>query len=120
VPRRLKIAIGDAKASAVRVVEAWHRAKRGCVPDLPEERLGFEDLEILLRALTPRRWALLKALRRKGPSSVLALARSLGRDYKNVHGDVKLLETLGLVVRADRARVAVPWEIVTAEIALAA
>jgi predicted transcriptional regulator len=40
---------------------------------------------------------LLRAIRRRRPSSVSELARLVGRDFKNVHADVQALATYGLV-----------------------
>ena len=47
-----------------------------------------------------------------------ALARRLGRDYKNVHTDVKALEALGLIGRNAAGRVEVPWDTVAATLHL--
>lgn len=116
----LKIGVGDEEEAPQRFVEAWHRAERGEPPAQPEERLTFENMETLLRCLTPGRWALLGALRSAGASSVRSLARRLGRDYKNVHSDVALLERLGLISRTDAGEVEVPWASVVAELRLAA
>ena len=115
----VKIALGSDKKGSQDFIDAWHAAEAG--EEHPcEDRLVFEDLETLLRTLTPARWRLLRALREVGPSSIRALARTLGRDYKNVHTDVHLLERLGLVTRTTGGRVAVPWETVLAELSLAA
>lgn len=48
------------------------------------------------------------------------LAKDLGRDYKNVHDDVRALETLGLIARTDHDRVEVPWDEIEAHMRLAA
>lgn len=108
---RLRIASPADALDAFEV--AWHRsAGRG---DAPSERvLAFPDLPKLLATLTPARWALLAGLREAGPLSVNALAKRLGRDYKNVHTDVRALESLGLIGRADDGRVEVGWDRVEA------
>ena len=36
---------------------------------------------------------------RQAVANVRELAQALGRDYKNVHGDVAILEAAGLLVR---------------------
>lgn len=54
--------------------------------------------------LTPERLRLLHALRRKSASSIKALAKAVGRDYKNVFNDLRTLERLGLVTLARDAR----------------
>ncbi|HEX7080830.1 MAG TPA: hypothetical protein VF329_07445 [Gammaproteobacteria bacterium] len=81
-------------------------------------RIAFESMETFLRILTPNRWRLLRALRGCGPSSIRALARTLGRDYRGVHADVMALVGAGLVDRDDRGVISVPWSRVTAELAL--
>ncbi len=117
---KIRIGVDKAEESAHRFIETWHQAEQGKTVEVPEERLVFEDLETLLRVLTPRRWALLRRLKREGSTSVRALAKLLGRDYKNVHTDVKALALLGLIIREERGEVLVPWETVTAEMRLVA
>jgi predicted transcriptional regulator len=80
--------------------------------------LSFEGMETLLRVLTPNRWALLRRLRSMGASSVRALARSLERDYRGVHGDVAALREAGLVERRADGKVLVPWSRITAEMSV--
>jgi predicted transcriptional regulator len=75
-------------------------------------------METFLKVLTPNRWALLRALRGRGPSSIRALAQSLGRDYRGVHADVAVLVDAGLIERDDSGAISVPWSRVTAEMAL--
>ncbi len=118
--RRIEIGMGDEREGATRFIDAWRAAEAGSGDGPPQERLVFEDLETLLRCLTPARWTLLGTLRRTGPSSVRGLAKALRRDYKNVHSDVRLLERLGLVDRTEERLVRVPWEVVVAEMRLAA
>jgi predicted transcriptional regulator len=52
--------------------------------------------------------------------SIRALAKALGRDYKNVYTDVKRLEHTGLIGRTKDGKVEVPWNIVEARLRLAA
>ena len=85
-----------------------------------KHRLHFENIEVLLKTLTPGRWTLLKQLHAKGPMSIRALANDLGRDYKNVHTDVRRLENIGLVGRTKNDQIKVPWDIVEARLMLAA
>jgi predicted transcriptional regulator len=83
-------------------------------------RASLALIVALLRNLTPARWTLLEHLKRHGPLSINELARRLGRHYKNVHTDVSRLIALGLIERHADQRVAVAWDIVTAEMRLAA
>jgi len=81
-------------------------------------KLVFESLEGLLRLLTANRWALLSALRKRGPSSIRALSKTLARDYRGVHADVAALIEAGLIVRDQQAKISVPWARITARMDL--
>ena len=116
----IKIGIGDERETAQEFIDIWRRAEQGEAPEAPIERLYFPDLETLLQRLTPRRLALLKTLHTIGPVSVRALSKELGRDYKNVHTDIQLMERIGLVSRKKDGRVLVPWKRIVAEFRLAA
>jgi predicted transcriptional regulator len=117
--KKIKIGVSEAEVSAKGFVEAWKRAEKG-QKSQAEHRLYFEDLETLIKALTSARWALLKALRSNGPMSIRSLANQLGRDYKNVHTDVRRLEQLGLIQHTIDEKVEVPWDVVEAQLKLAA
>ena len=45
-----------------------------------------------------------------GPSSIYALAKKLGRHYKNVHTDVTGLVQLGIIEKDAAGKVFVPWD----------
>jgi predicted transcriptional regulator len=68
------------------------------------EGVYFSSIEAARNLLTPRRLALLRAIRGKRPGSIYELAKLVGRDFKNVQGDLKLLEKYGLVRLASRRR----------------
>jgi predicted transcriptional regulator len=97
---------GNIKAQTSRsFIEAWHRAERG--ETFRERHLAFENWSALARVLTVKRMELLSYVRRNNVASIRALANALGRDYSNVHADVKALAGAGLLdasshgVRAD-------------------
>jgi predicted transcriptional regulator len=117
--RKIKLEVGSLSQALDRFERSWERAAKTGARGA-EARLTFESLPLLLRNLTPARWALLEDLKRHGPLSINELARRLKRDYKNVHTDVSRLIELGLVDRGADRRVAVSWDIVTAEMKLAA
>jgi predicted transcriptional regulator len=75
-------------------------------------------MELLLKVLTPNRWALLRRLRALGPSSIRALAHSLGRDYRGVHSDVAALREAGLIERRGDGKILVPWSRIIAEMSV--
>ena len=117
--KQITIDVGEAATTAKEFIDAWKLAE--CEEMVQEKhRLHFENLEVLLKTLTPGRWALLKKLRGNGPKSIRALAKDLERDYKNVYTDVRCLEKIGLIGRTKNDRVKVPWDIVEARLLLAA
>lgn len=71
--------------------------------------LNFAEAGDLVAEITRKRLRLLTALRGAGPLTVYALARGQGRNYSNVHADVKRLLALGLIERDEDKRVFVPW-----------
>ena len=118
--RNIRIEIGDEGESAQEFVKAWHRAEKGIGTSLPVDRIYFKDLKTLLRFLTPRRMEALKVLHKHGSMSVRALAKTLSRDYKNVHKDMQEMERIGIVVRDKKGLLMAPWQSIIAELALAA
>lgn len=80
--------------------------------------IAFENMETLLKVLTPGRWRLLRALRSQGPSSIRALAHVVERDYRGVHADVMAMLDIGLIRRDEAGLISVPWDRITAEMAL--
>lgn len=94
--------------------------EQGLVPEKPLVGLFFEDLRTLLKYLTPKRWDLLDVLHREGPMTTHALSKRLGRHYKNVHEDMKVIESLGLIERNEEGRIFAPYDRILAELRLAA
>ena len=115
----ITIGAGEAATTAKEFIDAWKLAERGETVE-EKHRLHFENLEVLLKTLTPGRWALLKKLHAIGPMSIRSLAYELRRDYKNVHTDVRRLENIGLIGRTQNNRIKVPWDIVEARLLLSA
>jgi predicted transcriptional regulator len=64
--------------------------------------LSFPSFEMLGKVVTGARLELLTAVRKNKPKSIQELARILGRDFKNVYGDVKLLADFGLIDLKER------------------
>lgn len=118
--QKISIGIGSVEDATREVIKAWHRAERGQTPLEPQAKILFTELETLVRMLTPRRLELLKHLRRTGATSIRALSKALGRDYKNVHGEVVELVRLGLIERTDKGLIQVPWDEIDAHLRLAA
>jgi predicted transcriptional regulator len=105
----LNVRVGeDWRQSAMRAQAVMRALDQGTSPE-PHFTVGFADIGQMLAVFTPKRWELVAALRAAGPLTVAALARHLGRDYKNVHTDVAQLIEWMAVDRLDDGRVHVPW-----------
>lgn len=104
------------KADLRRLAKALDAGKR---PGAADFELNFAQAGDVVAEITRERLRLLAGLRAAGPSTVYALARTLGRNYSNVHADVKRLRALGLIeLDADR-RVFVPWKEIRIRLPLA-
>ena len=112
---KLQLHVGTLGEMGERFTRAWNRATRGERVD--ESHVTFLDLQTMLETLSPRRLELLRHVRKHGARSVRELALALGRDYKNVHADVAVLETAGLLVREGR-RLSAPWDELQASVSL--
>ena len=110
----LELRVGPPRDALDRFEAAWNRVAEG-ERVAPLRVLTLQDLPLLLRTLTPARWTLVERLKKEGPLSVYQLAKRLERDYKNVHTDVAQLVRLGVVERQGDG-VAVPWELLRAEL----
>jgi predicted transcriptional regulator len=117
MPKTLNVRVSSQADALDRFEAAWHLAS-GRRPPAPLAVLSFAGLPLLMKNLTPARWDLLRRLRAAGPVSVFALAKLLGRDYKNVHTDVSRLIVLGLIEKTESSLVRVAWDAVRAELRL--
>ena len=78
-------------------VQVARAIQRGHPPKTMRDGLSFSSLEVMRKVLTPKRLALLQVIRQDRPASIYALAKSTGRDLRNVQDDVAMLARLGLV-----------------------
>lgn len=58
---------------------------------------NFEGLSALRKLLSNEKARLLHTIKTKNPSSIYMLAKLLGRDFKSVSDDIKLLERFGFL-----------------------
>ena len=91
---------GSMKEDSAAFIAAWKASERGEVVK-PFRVLVFESSDGLSALLTGERYRLLRHLHSQPEPSVSALARSLGRPFRRVHGDVVALEVAGLVDRSE-------------------
>lgn len=105
----LHLKVGETLAQAgARAAATMKAVQRGETPPI-HFGVGFEDVGQMFAIFSPKRWELIGALREAGPMTVAQLARHVGRNYKNVHGDVQQLTEWMAVERGDDGRVSVPW-----------
>jgi predicted transcriptional regulator len=117
---RTEIDVGrDLRAAAADVAEAWTRAASGEAV-AATDRILVRDWDALCAVLTPRRYELLRHLRRSPESGVRPLARALGRDVRRVHEDVVALAELGLVTRWEDGRLSSEVDEIASTIRVAA
>ncbi len=72
--------------------------------------ISFESPAALWKALTPKRWDILKALTGAGPVSIREAARRVERDVKAVHGDVQALLGCGILTKTDDGLIVFPFD----------
>jgi predicted transcriptional regulator len=114
--QHIHIGVENAEHGFSRFIDAWHNAEA----EGAEVHLNFEDFAMFASILTPKRLELLRTLRQFGPLSVRALAREMGRDYKNVHSDTKALEHVDLIQRTDEGLLIAPWDVIDTHVSLVA
>ncbi len=118
--KTLLIAIRTLEQLEQETLAAFKKAEAGLPGEEPVNRLYFTDQNTLFSALSPKRWELLRFLRKQGPMSIKKLAAELKRDYKNVYDDVKHLSKLDLIEKSEDEKFYVPWDDITIQLALAA
>ena len=94
---------------------AWKKAAAG--DPVQETHVTFLDVQTMLDTQSPRRLDLLRHVRQHGAANVRELAQALSHDYKNVHQDVSVLESAGLIVR-DGRKLEAPWHALQANVSL--
>ena len=62
-----------------------------------KEDYDFEGLSALRKILSNEKARLLNTIKTQSPNSIYKLARILGRDFKSVSNDIKLLERFGFI-----------------------
>ena len=94
--RKVRVGIKDLKTGLNEFVEIGKAVQEG-KPVKKEKGVYFTSVEAFRKAITPKRLALLKAIKTEKPSSVRQLSKIAERDVKNVSTDIKFLEQVGLV-----------------------
>lgn len=103
--RTVTIGVASIEDVSARALAAFRGETQGAF-------ISFPTVEGLWTVLTPRRWALLRALAGQEPMSLRAVARLLDRDVKNIHADVHALLNAGILERIDGERIVFPYDAV--------
>lgn len=114
----LNMGIASPEESLGYFAGAW-KAAAGGKKAKPYNGIGFESIAQFAATLTPQRWLLINALKTSGASSIYALAKKLGRHYKNVHTDVTALVQLGIIEKDADGKIFVPWDEIDVSMPLA-
>lgn len=99
----IEIDVGPVRGVTAEFVSAW--AGQGRPP-----RITFESASAMHTAISDKRLELMRAVAAAPGMNVRQLAQHLGRDYKNVHGDVVLLVDLGLLERDAAGELSAPYD----------
>ncbi|MFA7240164.1 MAG: hypothetical protein WC091_08630 [Sulfuricellaceae bacterium] len=93
---KVEIVITTPEQALQDFADIWCKAEAGAaiVPSI-----GFGSPSELFAALTDKRLELLRYVAQYEGLNIHQLSKQIGRDYKNVHTDVKALEELGLLQR---------------------
>lgn len=103
--RTVTIGVSSVEQTTARALAAFRGEAQGAF-------ITFPDVEGLWTVLTPRRWALIRALAGQEPMSLRAVARLLDRDVKNTHSDVHALLNAGILDRTADERIMFPYDAV--------
>lgn len=121
--KNVKIAIKSLEGMAKEAMEVMEKLSRG---EKVKKHVGvyFENVEAFRKVLTDKRLELLHTIRVKHPFSIYELSKMLGRDEKNVTGDLNYLKEVGLVELKkskegrERTILSVPYEKIHLEISI--
>ncbi len=117
--KQIKIGMDEAQNKLKTFINTWKRLENGEKVEV-EQRLYFENFEMLFKTLTPQRWHLLKTLRTNGPMDTHALAQISDSSYADTDANVEVLERIGLIDRMPDGDIAAPWDILETHLKLAA
>jgi len=92
--RKLIVTIKSGKQIKSEMILALKGEKKGIQP---KNQVIFNSVKSFMRILTRNRLEILIYLNQHEPKSIYELAKGIGRDFKNVHVDVRKLADLGLI-----------------------
>lgn len=90
--------------------ESMDQLERAFEGEYQGEFISFVSMSLLWEILTPARFALIEAMAGKGPMSLRAAARMMGKDVKTVHGDVHALLRNGILKKNSKGQIVFPYD----------
>ena len=107
---RLEVKVGEPiEKSLAGFGKALQAARSGREAE-PYFGISFEIMTQFGEVFMPKRWELVEALKAAGPLPIYALAKRLGRHYRNVHKDVTALIEWLVIEKDEAGRIFVPWD----------
>lgn len=92
--RKVRIVVEEVSTTKRR----WVAALKGKRVGARKEVISVPSWAVLGKVLSPPRLEILAVVPELKPPSIAALAKALGRDFKNVHSDVTFLSDVGLLM----------------------
>ena len=105
--KRIEIEVLSGNDALAGFAKAWKQIERRRAQT---PRMAFGSLAELFSAITEKRLELIRHVATHGAVNVRQLAASLGRDYKNVHTDVRELVDLGLLDKDASGHLSAPFD----------
>lgn len=116
--RILKIKVGAGVQSTLNLAQqAMEQLSIGETPT-PYYGVGFKNVSQMLSVFTEKRWDLLAALRENGAMTIAELARTVQRDYKNVHNDVERLMEWLAIEKNEQGKIFSPYDEIIVDVHL--
>lgn len=104
---RIEFEVLKPQAALDAFVDTWRGVQAGSEP---APRIVFGSLRELFSAITEKRLELVRFVAGHEALNTRQLAQELGRDYKNIHTDVRELLDLGLLEKDSRGRLSAPYD----------
>ncbi len=105
--RTVEIEVLRPQAALQAFKKAWREAERG--EDFVS-RIGFGSWAEVFSAITEKRLELIGFVLGHKGLNTRQIAKTLGRDYKNVYTDIQSLVEIGLLDKDSRGRISAPFD----------
>jgi predicted transcriptional regulator len=103
--KTVTLSVSSIEETKRQMAAAFRGEKQGC-------HISFVSVELLWKALSAKRWELIKSMTGQGPMTIREAARRVGRDVKAVHGDVHALLNAGVLDKTEEGKIVFPYDAV--------